>query len=585
MPPIRCWQDIIDLGGETWLTPAEKQLIDACKKGESCKLGDGELPPEGAPTSGREIRAGLLRYLILGGCKNCKVDGWGIGLAGAYVTGELDLSFAIARGVTSLSRCRFDTTLVALQSRFEFINLTGSALIGLNAQGAQVRGNVFLRDITATNEVRFSNASIGGQLVCEGARFEATSGPALNVQGVRISRSINLRGITAKANVEIKAAIIGGQLNCEGARFEAASGQALNAQGVKVTRSIYLRGITAKAEVKLNAAVIGGQLSCRGACFEATEGRSLNAQRMHVAQGLIWREVTPGQGVFDFSAAQVGDLADDPECWPEKRQLVLDGFTYDRISGSSPTDAKTRIPWLEKGSEWNGQFFPQPFTQLANVLREMGHDSEARKVLFRREQLLRINRRDQQRIAPNGEVSVGLLSISRDISNGFRYFVDLVLRGIVGYGHRPFRSLWLLLALIFLTIFPAHFAYEEGSFTPNSAPVLVSGGWQDLSMSQPNPAKVWSGDAEPLLWSHSENEENWQDAAPGRDWETFNALAYAVDIIVPIIDIGQTAAWAPSTTRGWWGKQLWWLKGWLSIAGWIVTALGAAAITGLIRRE
>ena len=41
----------------------------------------------------------------------------------------------------------------------------------------------------------------------------------------------------------------------------------------------------------------------------------------------------------------------------------------------------------------------------------------------------------------------------------------------------------------------------------------------------------------------------------------------------------------PSTNRGWWGKQLYWLRWVLGAFGWIVTALGAAAITGLIRRD
>ena len=584
MPLIRRWQDINNLVGDARLTPAEQQLIKACKTGEPCTLGDGKLPLDGTPSPERKIRADLLRYLILGGCEECNVEGWGVMLTGAYVTGELDLSFAVARGVTRLMECRFDRNIIALQTRFELVNLTGSAIQGLKAQRAKVAGSVYLRRIIAKAEVGFVGSTISGQLDCEGARFEETEGIALNAQGANVAQSVSLRGVTAKAKVEIKGATIGGQLDCEEAHFDAPSGQALNAQGVKVTRSIYLRGITAKAEVKLNAAIIGGQLSCTGARFEAAEGRSLNAQRMKVVQGLIWREITTGQGVFDFSAAQVGDLADDPECWPEKGKLILDGFTYDRIT-SAPTDAKTRIAWLEKGSEWNGEFYPQPFTQLANVLREMGHDSKARNVLFRREQLLRRNSRAQQRIVPNGEMTVGLLSIWRDIKNGFQYCFDLLLRRVVGYGHRPFRSLWLLVAFIGLAIIPAHFAYEEGSFAPNSGPVLVSNGWLDYHTSESNPAKVWSGEVPPAGWTPPGKESKWKDIAPGRDWQTFNRYAYAVDLVIPIIDIGQTSAWAPSTTRGWWGKQLWWLNGVLSIFGWIVTALGAAAITGLIRRD
>ncbi|MCV2865600.1 hypothetical protein OE647_12780 [Defluviimonas sp. WL0075] len=56
-------------------------------------------------------------------------------------------------------------------------------------------------------------------------------------------------------------------------------------------------------------------------------------------------------------------------------------------------------------------------------------------------------------------------------------------------------------------------------------------------------------------------------------------------MVVPILTLGQTTAWAPSTNRGAWGRVLWWARWVLSSAGWIVTALGAAAITGIIRRD
>jgi len=56
-------------------------------------------------------------------------------------------------------------------------------------------------------------------------------------------------------------------------------------------------------------------------------------------------------------------------------------------------------------------------------------------------------------------------------------------------------------------------------------------------------------------------------------------------VVIPIIDFGQTGAWAPSTTRGPWGERLWWARWILSALGWIVAALGAAAVTGIIRKD
>ncbi|MEP5088694.1 MAG: hypothetical protein ABJR23_04625 [Paracoccaceae bacterium] len=466
MPLIRTRADIDDkLGGPL---PAEVKLMAACEAGEPCVLGDGSLPVEGNAT--REVRADVLRYLIVGGCENFPVADWGVQVIGAYVSGNLDLSFAKANGVTTLFACRFQQDLGMFQASLENLNLSQSHLNGLNAQRAKITGDIFLRDVVATATIDFSGAEIGGQLSCTSAQFNATEGLALDAQGAQISG------------------------------------------------------------------------------------------------GLIWRNVSfPSQPVL-FAAAHTSALADDLDSWESGAIYDLDGFTYDRIYGSM--NARERTKWLEKGSYSRGEFAPQPFTQLAKVLRESGHDGEARKVLFKREQLLRRNIRDQQRIAPNGDISVRLRSIWRFIKNGFRHAVDLLLRWVVGYGHHPFQSLWLLIALIVLAICPAHLAYEEGSFAPNSGPIQASAAWQDYANAPGNPAERWSA--------------KW---APGQDWETFNRYAYAADLVIPIIDLGQTAAWAPSTTRGWWGKQLWWAQWFFIAMGWIVTALGAAAITGIIRRD
>lgn len=59
----RVWSEIEALG----LNDAERMLVAACKAGEVCVLGFER--PEG-PDPEREVRAEVLRYLILGGCKH-----------------------------------------------------------------------------------------------------------------------------------------------------------------------------------------------------------------------------------------------------------------------------------------------------------------------------------------------------------------------------------------------------------------------------------------------------------------------------------------------------------------------------------
>jgi hypothetical protein len=168
---------------------------------------------------------------------------------------------------------------------------------------------------------------------------------------------------------------------------------------------------------------------------------------------------------------------------------------------------------------------------------------------------------------------------SRDIvAFPIRWVWDTILRRVAGYGFDPMRSFWCLLGLLGLAWLVACQTWHEGSFAPNSDVILVSQGWQDLLAKDclplpaakdciQNPANDWSSDPQ-----------------AGMDWDSFSPIGYAADLVVSILDLGQTSAWAPSKDRGPWGAGLWWGRWVFAALGWLATALGAAAITGVIQR-
>ncbi|MET4129908.1 hypothetical protein [Roseovarius sp. MBR-6] len=572
---------------EAALSSAEKTLLENCKAGVPTVLGDGTLPD--GPSDARRVRADLLRYLICGGCRRWPVADSGVDLTGAYVTGTLDLDFATAKGATGLFACRFENPIEALQARFEFLNLSRSNMPGLMAQGARVTGNVFLRGVTAEGEVRLSEAMIGGQLACVGARFEN------------------------------------------------AGGRALNAQGARVTGDVFLRGVTAKGEVSLAGAGIGGQLDCEDARFGNAEGKALIAQNM-AAEDFYWRGVAAVSGAVDLNGAKVANLVDDAASWDLVGCLYLNGFRYESIHG--PMTAQMRLGWVAKDAEAANEFRPQPYEQLASVFRAMGHDADRRAVLIEKENVerkhARARMRDQRRFArlvarasrtPSNESFAVLSEFTKSaqaLDHGFtmpllerfelfhlqwpqtgdgttppdrhavamaqagfreqiywqnaglrariawNHFKDRMSRWLAGYGYQPFNFIWALLLLWAIGAGLAHQAWQAGDFAPNSDVILSTPEWWALAEdgAVANPAAEWSA-------RHGK----------GRDWETFHAGAYAFDVVVPIVVIGQTGAWAPSTNRGSWGWHLWWVRWVLTVLGWIVTAVGAAAITGIIRRE
>ena len=522
-------------------TPAETELIEACRAGQPCILNDGTRPT--APSDATQIRADLLRLLILGGTKDCGLHTSGVWLKGGYITDTLDLRFAKVRGRCVLDACRFDEQPQFAQTELAQLSLEGSHLPGLFAQGIKVEGDVFLSRLSAKGTVDVTGARIGGRLVCIHATFDGGL-----VKGVQQT--------------------------------------AFLAQGIKVAH-LLLSNLTAKGTVDIKGARIGGQLACAGATFDGGPGKggvqqfALNAQRLHVAQGFIFRKVKSVKGRIHLAAAHVSDLADDAASWPTGAdQVVLNGFSYDRIDGSAPLTLAARKAWLERGSRFDDRFFPQPYTQFAKVLREMGHAAEARLVLKEREAQLaaaawedRKKRYDAARTGDQSErADMGMIFLEMWAG---RLWSGLIRR-IAGYGYAPQRALYWMLGTIAVAFFLSLWTWNEGSFAPNSAVVITSQGWVETTSKDCLHLPFPDCDANPAATCSS---------VQGLDWDSFNALGYAADLVIPILDLGQNDAWAPSKDRGGWGKLLWWSRWVLAAIGWFVSALGVAAITGLVQKN
>ncbi len=693
---IRTYADIESLIGIDALSPAEKKLIEGCKRGELTTLGNGTRPKR--LSKARTIRADLLRYLIFGGCEQCRLHEKGVQLAGAWIVGKLDLSFASANGAVHLRQCAFAEPLMADQASFDRLVLNGSSLPGLNAEGATIKGDAFLRKLKSTGEVSFVGAEIGGQLSAEEAELNGNEGSALNAQGATIRGGVFFDNLKSTGEVSFPGAEIGGQLSCDGAElhggegtalnahsatirggaflrklkstgevslsgaeiggqlsaeeaelnggegialnahsatirggvflrklksagevsflgaeigvqlsFEGAElkhgkGDALNAQNCKISGGVFLRDFSAAGHVSFSGAKIDGQLACDIAKFDGIGGRALNLQRVSISDGFYWRKLSSATGAVDLSSAHVGDMVDDEDSWGRVIQLSLVGFTYENLGG--PHNLPFRKRWLQKGASPVGQFHPQPYQQLAKFYRETGHRHEAREILIEKER--------EQRKAVRASIRKGRRKAESDVpfslktalswswhvvGRWFSFYVwrwlrigwnrlwDILIRYIAGYGYKPWLSLIWLAVLIGIVWTVAYFTWDAGDFAPNSAIVLTSPEWKavaDLpevyaSVSDEEKQKIVEGMTPAHLWSNFD--------APGKDYETFYSFAYALDVVVPVLDLGQTDAWAPSPARGDWGYRMFYLQKMFIVLGWVVTAIAAAAISGMIRRD
>ena len=219
----------------------------------------------------RRVRAGLIRLLLLGDDPKYRLHEAGLRIGGASIPDALSLEGCRDLRDLCLFNCRFEVRPVFRSAGLANLNLTGSHLPGLVADGLEARGDVFLRVVTATGEVRLLGAKLGGDFDCTDATFraekdaEGNPGNALSADGLEAGVGVGLGGVTATGTVRLLGAKLGGGLDCDGATFRAETdaednpGNALSADGAEVKGALFLR----------EGSSFAGVLSLVGAEFDA----------------------------------------------------------------------------------------------------------------------------------------------------------------------------------------------------------------------------------------------------------------------------------------------------------------------------
>jgi hypothetical protein len=560
--------------------------LKGAARGEPCILQE-ERPSQ--PSFEKLVRAAFIRFLLLGGDEHAPVHELGVWLHGAFIQGSIRLQGCRGLHRLGLRNCWIDGDVNFRDAEIRFIYLRGCRTHALKADRVRVGGDVYLHDgFEAQDEVTLSGAEINGNLNASGGRFLKVGGTALKCDRANIRGDVILAdGFSAVSEVDISGSSIGGQLNCKRGSFSKAEGVALDADDIKVKGAVLLaRGFTSLGMVRFKAAEVGGDFGCDGGTFAVNKSQvhkfseeehawyalDLRSARIN---GILW--LGPAGPHYNQNATINGSLnlqdafanvyVDNEASWPPPEIVTehgsvrcvisLDGFTYDRFRGVAPIDAKIRKRWLlrQRHADITKNFRPQPFQQLIRVLREMGHDADARRIAMLKEMLLRPVR--VQRAPPK-----------------YRPFVWLTGRvwGLAcGYGYRPHRlivslmMLWLVCGAIY------HLGANRGGFAPKDA-------------------QVWSNS------SFERCTSNWTQCDQVGDIAAFNALAYSADVLIPIVDLNQRSAWTPMLRElrvevsEWVTVTLprWTLRGvaWVeNILGTIGVILAGAILSGIVKRD
>lgn len=559
------------LGGTP--TPAERKVLAAAKAGEMAELSPLGVRPEKA-TAATRIRAGLIRFLMLGGDNVYPIHPKGVLVQGAWITGKLDMAACETQLDLKLRACHFDTPPNFNDAHLGGLYLPGCLLPGLAGQRLRLEDNLHLRTLP-----RRGNRPLP---------FESSG--MVDITGARIS----------------------GQLSCKGGRFDGAGKIALGCAAVTVGGSVFLsHGFQATGRVSFVRSHISGTLHISNARIDgvmdftsghAEEGMVLNSLKHGGLGSAGMPDLTHKMLRLDLTEARVGVLRDDAASWVEVRNVRVSGFRFRSIQSRmtvserlglmarswqpdlavSPTG---RRHFRERASD----FDPRAYGELARAYLRQGERKAAAQVLEAREDGSRDAelRRAQAAEEPGAGLSI--------VKARLRWLLMWAFKGLFGYGHSPVRvlltlgPLWVALALFFGAV------YDRGQFAPNSDVILTSTEWLaavdrgcPIAWDDTFPAEKAAGCQMPQhLWTSGN-----PDAAPtippaeaAKDYETFGRWLYAADLFLPLDTIGQTEAWAPSKDRGWWGVWGYYLRFPVQLAGWIIVAMAAAVVTGLIGRK
>ncbi len=522
-------------------TQAERLLADCVLSGEIADVSDFKDDAE------KVVRAAFLRDLCLN-AENRDIDPHGIWLKGAKVTGALEMGGATLDRALSFVGCIFTDRPVFSDAKGKLLGFFKCTLPGIAADRLSLEGSLSLQGATVTGEMRLPGAKIGAQVDCSGASLSNENGRAFFADGLEVMGDLFFPGVTVTGEIRLLGAKVGEQIACFGAIFGNGNGVAFHADHLEVGGSLVFQNAKVTGEVRLVGAKVGGQVNCVEAVFTNKGGDALSADNLEVQASFFFTDLmAPVIGKMSLIHASVETLYADGSGWPEEGNLNLDGFRYRTLGIYQPW--AILLGWIERQPP--EQFTPQPYEQAIKVYREAGHLADAREMGIAKEDAYR-----------------------KQGGLGWKHRAWLwFVKWTIAYGYKPWRAgVWIFFAVMFAwMVFNS--AYHQGYMRPAKERVFVHQCFN-------GPAKTGQCSA----WIERKLDWRAEPLRVPQDYPAFNGLMYSLDTFFPFVDFHQEAYWLPfAGNRFGWFFRLWlWVH---IIAGWVLSTMAVAGLTGLIKKD
>ncbi|MDH2389931.1 MULTISPECIES: oxidoreductase [Streptomyces] len=237
----------LDDGPPEGLSPTELRMWEAFRSGSTCDLSESD-PVRNDPFSpwpwgaDRSVRASIVARLLLSGPSAKPGRVAALKLRGANISGTLKLAGGNVTPYVELTGCRFESELLMPEAHFTTVRMVGCAIPRLEGARLRTEGDLHLPRCRVEHGIRLTDAQIGTDLLLNQIQVRPDRrGRAITADGLSVAQDLQAELIETYGEVSLRGAKIGVSLSLRGSRLRAAAERrALNAPQLSVERTLYL---------------------------------------------------------------------------------------------------------------------------------------------------------------------------------------------------------------------------------------------------------------------------------------------------------------------------------------------------------
>ncbi|MDQ0777887.1 hypothetical protein QF026_006353 [Streptomyces aurantiacus] len=510
------------------LSDAEAGMWEAFRDGSVYDLRAGDTvvdDPHGGRPWGpeRTVRARIVCRLLLDGPPALDGRVSSLKLTGVRIVDALDLAGGGVEPYVEMKGCRFEQEILLPESRFTTLRLVDCAIPRLEAARLHTEGDLHLPRCRFHRGVRLTDAQIGTDLLLNQAVIHRDRRDiALSGDGMTIGQDLQAEMLESHGELSLRGAKVGVSLSLRGSRLANPYGRrALNAPQLTVERTLYL-----------TPAGIGDPVLTSG----RTPARGTRVQRFECEGGIRLDDGRFGDAV-DFEQAGL-TLRDDQEVSLRRVQVPELRFLGRRPRrGRIVLNGARVVTLIDQATSWPG----------AGQLQMAGFQYEY--------------------LVPRGP-----FPLARRL--------QWVAAATPEYNPEPYERLATVLRNSGEDEDAREVLLAKQRHRRESLPLAAKlwGYAQDWTVAygyRPGRAAVWMA----VLWAATSIAFAHADHPPLKRGEhpPWNPSLFALDLLLPVIDLGQAGFWQ---LRGGWQ----WLSAVVILLGWVLATTVAAGATRTLRR-